>query len=389
MKLKFKQQVDSILGYSLVSVNLLLAKTLGFFLRRNHSIDKLPANIVFIKILGLGSVFMASDAIVAVKRKYPQAVLSLVCNKGIAEGIKPLALFDRILVIEDRNMAALLKSSIAVLFQTWKMKKLWIVDLEVYSKLTTVFALWTFAINRYGFYLGSVWFRWNMNTHNVYFNQFVLVEENYHRLAEAMGSPVGKDKCFFPGFDLSLREKESGFPYIAINNTCSELGRERICAPEVLAPVCHWLLANTPYRLAFTGAPSDKGDNQQFIEKYLSSYSSENVINIAGKYSFEEYYKFLFHQCVLLLTVDTGPLHMARKLNVPTVSLWGPTQPESRIKTDSRNSTYYLSKSCSPCVHYTDVLPCGGNNTCMKDMDPQQIILLLKKMIETTASTHA
>ncbi|HWZ22931.1 MAG TPA: hypothetical protein VNW06_09775, partial [Cytophagaceae bacterium] len=190
MNLQFKRKLDFVLGNILVAVNLIAAKTLGFILKRNHKIEKEPSNIVFIKMLGLGSVFLASNAILAVKQKYPKAKFILVAGSGIKPGIEPTGLFDVILEIRDRNFFILFKDALSAFFKIWKMQKVWVVDLEVYSKLTTVFSLWTFAINRFGFILNPVRFRINMNTHNVYFNQFVNVEENYARLVESMGASV-------------------------------------------------------------------------------------------------------------------------------------------------------------------------------------------------------
>ncbi len=146
MKLQFKRRIDFILGNFLVGINLIAAKTLGFLLRRNHSIKAEPSTIIFIKMLGLGSVFLASNAILSVKKRYPQAKLILIAGSGIKPGLAPLGLFDEIWEIRDKNFTTLLMDSVSVLFKTWKRKKLWVADLEVYSKLTTVFALWTFAI---------------------------------------------------------------------------------------------------------------------------------------------------------------------------------------------------------------------------------------------------
>jgi len=92
MNLQFKRKLDFVLGNILVAVNLIAAKTLGFILKRNHKIEKEPSNIVFIKMLGLGSVFLASNAILAVKQKYPKAKFILVAGSGIKPGIEPTGL---------------------------------------------------------------------------------------------------------------------------------------------------------------------------------------------------------------------------------------------------------------------------------------------------------
>ena len=381
MKLQYKRRLDFILGNFLVAINLAAAKVLGFILRRNHTIEKKPNNIVFIKMLGLGSVFLASNAILAVRKRYPNARVLLITGLGIKPGLDPIGLFDKIWEIRDQNFFVLIKDSLRIFFRLWRMKKLWVADLEVYSKLTTVFALWTCAINRFGFILNPVRFRIDMNTHNVYFNQFINVEENYIRLAEEMGA-TATENFYLEKFLPENRKGEVYYPYIVINNTCSDLSPERKCPETILSVVCKWILANTNYKIAFAGAPSDKGNISNFIN---SKFNKEEVLktkNIAGEFSFENYYSFLYHECAVILTIDSAPLHIAKKLGIPTLTLWGPTNPLSRINSDSRNDFYYLAKDCSPCVHHTEILPCKGDNICMKHMQEDIIISKLTGLIK-------
>jgi ADP-heptose:LPS heptosyltransferase len=381
MKLQFKRKLDFIIGNFLVVINLIAAKTLGFILRRNHKIEKEPSTIIFIKMLGLGSVFLASNAIMAVKKRYPKAKFILIAGSGIKPGLAPIGLFDEILEIRDANFAVLIKDSLSVFFRIWKMKRVWVADLEVYSKLTTVFALWTCAINRFGFILNPVRFRINMNTHNVYFNQFVNVEENYIRLAESMGAKV-TENFYLEKYLPSGRSSEINYPYIAINNTCSDLSLERKCPDKLLADICKWILQNTSYKLALTGAPVDKEKIAVFIKNNFTETELSSILNIAGEYAFEKYYNFLYHECAAMLTIDSAPLHIAKKLSVPTLSLWGPTNPVNLSKPDKRNFVYYLAKHCSPCVHHTETLPCRGDNICMKHMEEETITTQFSKLLE-------
>ena len=187
MNLKLKQFIDVYVGKLLLLINLVLVRGLGLILSRNHTIDKTPKHILVLKILGLGSVIMASDALYSLRIKYPETKFILLCGKGVEIGIKPTKLFDEIWIINDRNLFTLITSGYKALFKSWQLKKLWVVDLEVYSVLTTIFSAWTLAINRFGFQLDKTYFRNYLNTHNVYFNQFVQVGINYLNLVEKWG----------------------------------------------------------------------------------------------------------------------------------------------------------------------------------------------------------
>ncbi|MCU0429731.1 MAG: glycosyltransferase family 9 protein [Cytophagaceae bacterium] len=385
MNLQFKRQLDYLAGYFLIGINLVAARLLGLIMRRNHSLDPPPAHIFVIKMLGLGSVLIAADSMAALRKKYPSATLILICGKGVKPGIEPLGMFDEIFEIRDDSFLVLLKSSIHTLWKCWRRPNRWVMDLEVYSRLTTIYSLWTCARNRFGFHLNPVRFRRSINTHNVYFNQFVHVEKNYEALVMAMGAekPVPTK---FPAFPFKARSGAE--KYLAINNTCSDLSRERKMSEQLFKQLIHHLLSETSYALAFTGAPSDASGVQKIIDEHFADYKHRLRV-IAGALSFQEYYHFLYQECRAMITIDSAPLHIANRLMIPVLSLWGPTNPENLSKESELHRSIYLRKNCSPCVHHTEVLPCGGDNTCMKEITWPMIKFQLDKLLQSSIPAQA
>ena len=382
MNLKLKQFIDVYIGRILLGVNLLLVRGLGLLLRRNHSIDKHPENIVVIKILGLGSIIMASDAIHSMKLHFPNTRFTLLCGKGVAKGIEPLELFDEIICIDDKNVFSMLKSTANFMVKALSMKKLWVVDLEVYSILTTILSAWTCAKNRFGFQLDKTNFRNYLNTHNTYFNQFVRVDINYKKLAESMG--VKKIEQFL--FPQKFTQANATRNYVVINNTCSELGGHLRKLPDsTLTQICNFITTQTPFNIALVGAPGDTIAIDEFIVS--NQLDTSRIENVAGKLSFDEYYTFLAAKGCLMLSIDSAPLHIAIKLKLPVISFWGPISPVQRIA--DTQYTYFLNKPCSPCIHHTEQIPCGGNNTCMSDMDVNHIQQLIKDILKNDERAFA
>jgi ADP-heptose:LPS heptosyltransferase len=380
VKLSQKQKLDKRLGNILVAINLVLAKSLGFILRRDHSLKQPPKNILFIKIMGIGSVLMAADAIAAIKEKYPQSKLILLGNGSVIEGIKPTGLFDEYWMLDDRSFIKVIGSSVKNLFRSWSKKEKWVCNLEVYSKLTTIFSLWTGARNRFDFFFNEVSFRKNINTHPVYFNQFSLAHDNYNRMAEAVSAPV-KRPFFFPGYD-PLQRITTGKKYIIINNTCSELARERLYPDDHLIILCHELYSIYHLPILLSGSSSDRKYYDELIKKDSVNIPIENV---AGNYSIDDLVNILYNACRLLITVDSAPLHYAYRLGVPTVSIWGPTNPATRMKETKIFKAVYQHVHCSPCTHHTTVLPCGGNNFCMKDILPAVVMEKVAEVMNNLA----
>lgn len=383
MNLKTKQWIDTFIGMPLVHINRLLAKLLGKILNRNHSVQNTPDEICIIKLLGFGSVIIASDAIFSIKQKYPQSKLSIVCSQGLADGVESLNLFDKIYVIQDISLFQTFTSSIKIISNLQRVKKLWTIDLEVYSKLTSIFSLWMLAQNRFGFYFNQVTFRNNLNTHNIYFNTVIHVEQNYWRMANALDAEK-LEKFIIPNF--IKRNYHEGLQTIAINNTCSDLSLERKLTEKQLYDICEWILQKTSFKIVLLGAPSDKQTMQDYTEKYFPR--NNRIENIAGKYAFRDYYTYLYNNCLLMITIDSAPLHIANKLNLPNLSIWGPTRPANLIDTDTDNEYIYLHASCSPCVHQTDELPCGGDNFCIKNITLLEITSKLQNLFEKTKASN-
>jgi ADP-heptose:LPS heptosyltransferase len=349
---------------------------MGLLLKRNHAIKNPPTHILIIKMMGIGSLLVASDSIYSIKKRYPNSKLILFCGKGVRPAIAPLHLFDEIFESDDSNFVLLLRSGFNTLFKCWKFKKLWVVDLEVYSVLTTIFSAATMGINRFGFELNKVHFRNYLNTHNVYFNQFISVYRNYENIAKEMGV------IDFSNFTIPVKITKNEKKFIAINNTCSELGGHLRKIPDLkLFKICNYILSKSDLDIAFTGATVDFAEINVFIKNYFGI--NKRITNIAGKFEFADYYSFLKNQCKFMITIDSAPFHIAIKTDVPTISLWGPINPKQRYNFESgkKHKFYYLNLDCSPCIHQTEVIPCYGNNICMNNMDELIIYNMIDELI--------
>lgn len=382
MNLKQKQWIDALAGNWLFALHQLMARMLGGVLRRNHALHPGPQTILVIKILGMGSVMLAADALMALRQRYPNARLILLCGKGLKEGLEPLGLFHEIWTLEDKSLARLLMQTPSLFRRIWQLPGLWTLDLEVYSRLSTLFSLYTFARNRFGFYLTDTRFRKNIHTHLVYFNTRIYVGQNYAAIVEAMGANSVSVDYDLPDFPRN-RKKES-LSVIAINNTCSDLSIERKIPEPLLYRICMELLNVYPdFELALMGAPSDRVQQERFKSNYFKDEPRVKVI--AGQFSLPELYQYLYAHCMLVLTIDSMPLHIANLLGIPTVSIWGPSSPHALMRTGKNREVIYLSWHCSPCVHQK-VLPCGGDNQCMKQQQPGAILTAVQRLMTPSTS---
>jgi ADP-heptose:LPS heptosyltransferase len=64
--------------------------------------------------------------------------------------------------------------------------------------------------------------------------------------------------------------------------------------------------------------------------------------------------------------IDSMLLHLARALGVPTVSLFGPTDPNVLLRPLAHSERVaFAHLPCSPCIHVNESPPCQGRRPCM------------------------
>jgi len=378
MQLKIKQRIDNLIGGSLVAIHLLPVRVLGKLLRINHRLDKAPKHIIIIKMLGLGSLILAGDALLALKKKYPTTEFILIGGRALKDTAPMLQLFDRIWIIDDSSFLSMLQSAFGIILKCLKLKNKWSFDFEVYSRLTTIFSLYTFSKNRFGFEFEKVNFRNYLNTHNTYFNQFIPTEENYNLMALDAGATISER------YYLPQKNKQNNGRVIVINNTCSDLSIQRKLEASQLTELIQLLYQNTAFEIALAGAPIDRESNQIAINN-TGIADGIRLHNWAGELGFEAYIEALANTAVAMVTIDSAPLHIAARLGIPMVAIWGPTQSQSLAPTWLRESKHYkevnLKVHCSPCVHHTKELPCKGNNFCIKEIEMSSVLNHLKDLL--------
>ncbi|CAN5437845.1 hypothetical protein BH10BAC4_BH10BAC4_19750 [soil metagenome] len=117
-------------------------------------------------------------------------------------------------------------------------------------------------------------------------------------------------------------------------------------------------------------------DEVGYVESLVSKIPNTPAHNVAGKWNLEKLSNEL-STCALLITCDSGPMHLGAYLGVATLTLWGPTQPAHFGYDETENLTHLsLKLSCSPCFRHPASQPavaCQGRIDCLKNMSPKVV----------------
>ncbi len=113
------------------------------------------------------------------------------------------------------------------------------------------------------------------------------------------------------------------------------------------------------------------GKNDTEFTNPIQNALSDSSINFAGKTSLRELMALL-KCCRVFLTNDTGPMHVAAALGVPTIAIFGSTSPELTAPFSSNESRVQIIVSdvpCSPCF----LRECPIDFRCMNSIGVERV----------------
>lgn len=376
MHLSTKIVIDRWLG----ALALKLVLALAALRRRRH--DSLqPSSIAVIKLLGLGSIVQATPMIAALADRYPQARIVFVTKRGNAQLTERIPGIAESLSVDDASLSRLVRSLWQVFKKLRAQTDLCIVNLEAYSNLGALIAIGSGARWKAGFFRNPtdlqlrLAFDWL-----VYFNPAAPVSEVYLQMGRALGTrsfspalarllarPTDADEAnnVLATFGLDARIT----PFIAVNPNASELRLERRWPGEHFAQLIEKLVQTYPgVRIVMIGV----ADERAYVESVIGLVAApqrSHIVNLAGCLNLGGLMNLL-GRARLLVSNDSGPMHIAYSMGIPVLALFGPVAPQhySLNGLGGKHVELYRRTYCSPCVHHFDVAPCRGDNVCLKSI---------------------
>lgn len=120
------------------------------------------------------------------------------------------------------------------------------------------------------------------------------------------------------------------------------------------------------------GGPAD-----QALGESIKQHSGVPLINAIGQTSLLQL-AALISRCTVLVTGDTGPLHMAIALGIPTVSIFGPTDPNRFGPLTAEHVVLEEQLDCRPC--HKMLCPRKHLN-CLYSLSPARVITAVQMLL--------
>jgi len=193
------------------------------------------------------------------------------------------------------------------------------------------------------------------------------------RLHQSDGPKLSaKLSCFgFPGGKIPGR-------YVVVNPNASDLLLERRWPPDYFRKVISEFIRHGVC-VVLIGAP----DEEKYVSDLLRGLDTVDpklLVNTTARLELGELLA-LIQGADCILTNDTGPFHMAVALNRPVVGIFGPVHPVHYGSDRTNVINLYQPLYCSPCLHELDEPACGGNNVCVKSIQPEMAIRAVAHLI--------
>jgi ADP-heptose:LPS heptosyltransferase len=96
-------------------------------------------------------------------------------------------------------------------------------------------------------------------------------------------------------------------------------------------------------------------------------------LNLAGQTSLAET-AAVIQKSSLLLSGDSGVLHLAVGLGTATVSLFGPGRAKKWAPQGDRHIVINRGLACSPCTTFGTTPPCPIDARCMRDITVDEVV---------------
>jgi len=204
----------------------------------------------------------------------------------------------------------------------------------------------------------------NQNIHQVEkYNDFINLSLNINNLPE--GLIIHHEKSV---------KKEISDLYISQDltlgiNPGASYGSAKRWYPEEFAELAAKL--SNKYNIIIFGGNGEK-DIALDIEKLLIKKGISNYNNLAGVTSISELVEHISN-LDLFITGDSGPMHIAAALKVPTVSIFGPTRAQETSQWMNKKSVIVKKDlACQPCMNRVCHLK---HHNCMKYIKSEEVLI--------------
>ncbi|MFW5989709.1 MAG: lipopolysaccharide heptosyltransferase I [Desulfosudaceae bacterium] len=136
------------------------------------------------------------------------------------------------------------------------------------------------------------------------------------------------------------------------------------------------ILGQRGWKIIFTG----DGNDREVVDQ-IRAAMRQPAANLAGRTTLMEL-AALYEQADLVISTDTGPMHLAAATGTPVVALFGPTAPWRTGPYGDRHQVVRRPLSCSPCYQRT-----CRTRECLRSITVEEVLVAVDELNGRLAET--
>ena len=322
-------------------------------------INNFQLKVLIIRLSSIGDIILTSPAIKYAKQ-YKHAEVHYLTKKANEELVKYNSNIDKVFLY-DKNLSETIKElkeeSYDIIFDLHNNLRTFIIKHKLKAKTST--------LNKYNF---SKWlmvkFKRKIEVPHIVVRYLKTIDRNFD-------NEFNDELEFWYQRDIDIQKKH----VLPDDYYCFSLGAKHF-TKKIPVSLVIGIIEKIDLRVVLIGG-SDVINESNKIENACK----HKVTNLCGKLTISESADVIQHS-KLLVTSDTGMMHLASALQKETHVLWGNTVPEFGMyayygKNKSKTTNYAIELNCRPCSKIGfDKCP-KGHFRCMFDQDQNYIVSMI------------
>lgn len=318
-------------------------------------------NILIVKLSAIGDVIHTLPALNAVRNYYPNANITWLVEEDAAPLVQGHKALDRVLVSKRKRWLKALQSPsfLNVLKEVYGfIKNLrdthydMIIDFQALLKSGILIAL-ARGQRKIGYGKGLE----HMEHSYIFLNDRIpAVDMEIHALSRGMmllnavGIPTNEIEYNLPVSHYDRKKinevlRSHGInefePFIAVNPMAK--WESKLWPVDRFIQLSDIIIDRYGITVVFTGSSGDR----LLIDRIISDMN-HRAVNLSGKTTLMEL-AALYEKAALVISTDTGPMHLAAAVGTPVVALFGPTAPWRTGPYGSGHQVIRPESECAPC----------------------------------------
>jgi len=341
-------------------------------------------NILIVKLSAIGDVVHTLPALATLRELYPEADITWVVEESSSDIIKNHPYLNRVIISRRKQWVADLK----------KLHNAGKTIAEIRSFIAAIREIkYDLVIDFHGLFKSSMivllsggkrklGYDSMQELSGLFLNEKIFEDMQKHAVdryldfVRYLGANIDNPEFYIPIEEENRTRVETllkangidiNESFVAVNPVA--FWDTKLWEDDKFARLCDRITEELEYKVVFTGS---KGHGS--IE-CIRSMMTVPSINLEGQTTLRDL-AYLYSLSGLLITTDSGPMHIAAAMNTPTVALFGPTDPSRTGPYGKGHIVVRKEMPCSPCF-----LKKCDTKRCMKEIGVDEVFEAVKEVI--------